>query len=77
MAPPSNKCPRPCGSEDGWIEYRRYVIDKLKAHTESLATIAAIQQKIREDLRALKTKMAIGCGFVALVVSILVERFTR
>lgn len=77
MAPPSDKCPGPCGEHNGWIEYRVHVIATLKAHTEALATISKTQQQIREDLRALKVKAAVGCVVVAAVVSVAVEMLTR
>jgi hypothetical protein len=55
--------------ENGWKEYKEFVIQELKRSNDRLEKIDDRLINIERELAVLKTKMYIGSAFIAVVFS--------
>ena len=55
--------------ENGWKEYKEFVIQELKRSNDRLEKIEDRLINIEREMAVLKTKMYIGSAFIAVVFS--------
>lgn len=56
--------------DNGWIEYKLFIKDKLNQHTDQLGDIADKLEKVRAEIEVLKVKSGIW-GFAAGLLAVL------
>ena len=61
--------------ENGWKEYKQFVIQELKRSNDRLEKIEDRLIGIEREMAVLKTKMYIGSAFIAIVFSGIVTLF--
>ena len=54
-------------TDDGWNEYRRFVINSLESTNERLSEIDTTLREIEREIAVLKTKMYAAAAIAALI----------